>query len=164
MLVVTRVLAECVARFFNFSLQGWIFGYRGTRSRSKGSGIEICHHKGKWGGTPCKPHLEWTLLLLDSNNCKNQPRSGHPCSVHTKEFMKRYKESHHTLQIKWLQKKTFAFNTKKKIKIWLQIIKKLQRCKKFPSLNGSKLFTEKWILWQEVFCIEQSYDVKNGNV
>ena len=29
----------------------------------KRQGVEIFHQKGKWGDTPHKPHLEWTLLL-----------------------------------------------------------------------------------------------------
>ena len=47
-------------------LWGSIFGYQGAQSRSKGSGAEICHQKGKRGGTPTKPFLKWTLAVFPS--------------------------------------------------------------------------------------------------
>ena len=63
-----RVLAEHRAWFCNFSLQGHIFGCQGAHSGLKGSGAEIFHQKGKWGGVPHKPRLEWTLRGTKSSD------------------------------------------------------------------------------------------------
>ena len=59
---VTGVLAGSNARFSNFSW-GHIFGYWGAQSGSKGSGEEIFHHNGKWGGTPHKPWINKEKII-----------------------------------------------------------------------------------------------------
>ena len=53
-----------IFKFFYLFLQGLIFGCWATWSRSKGSVVEIFHQKGKQGGVPRKPSLEWTLLSV----------------------------------------------------------------------------------------------------
>lgn len=123
--------------------------------------------------------------LLDTNSCKDRPRSGRPRTVRTKKCIKRIREkirrnpqrsankmaaeenmSRRTMQLILNEDLGFRPYRKRKVQglTTAQIVKRLQRCKKLLNRHGSKSVEKIIFSDEKLFCTEQSYNAKNDVV